>query len=69
MNQDIDVAQFGISGTSDPAKRIIMGYDVNGAGFGFIKAGWYQHQWTNLSLQPQEVMLALGQQHPIKCFQ
>jgi hypothetical protein len=64
MNNDIDVAQFGVSGASDPAKRVVMGYDVNGAGFGFIKAGWFQHQWTNLSLQPNGGNVGIGITNP-----
>ncbi len=64
MNADVDIAQFGISGSSDNAKRLVMGYDVNGAGFGFIKAGWYQHQWTNLSLQPNGGKVGIGTTTP-----
>jgi hypothetical protein len=64
MNADIDVAQFGVSGSSDPAKRVVMGYDVNGAGFGFIKAGWFQHQWTNLALQPNGGNVGIGITNP-----
>jgi len=64
MNNDIDVAQFGVSGASDPAKRVVMGYDVNGAGFGFIKAGWFQHQWTNLALQPNGGNVGIGTTNP-----
>ena len=64
MNTDIDVAQFGVSGSSDPAKRVVMGYDVNGAGFGFIKAGWFQHQWTNLALQPNGGNVGIGITNP-----
>ncbi len=64
MNGDINVAQFGVSGSSDPAKRVVMGYDVNGAGFGFIKAGWFQHQWTNLALQPNGGNVGIGITNP-----
>lgn len=64
MNGDIDIAQFGISGSSDNAKRLVLGYDINGAGFGYIKAGWYQHQWTNLALQPNGGNVGIGITNP-----
>jgi hypothetical protein len=64
MSGDIDVGQIGISGSTDNAKRMVMGYDVNGAGFGYIKAGWYQHQWTNLSLQPNGGNVGIGTTSP-----
>ncbi|MBW4890146.1 hypothetical protein KXQ82_10485 [Mucilaginibacter sp. HMF5004] len=69
MNTDIDIAQFGISGSSDNAKRLVFGYDVNGPGFGYIKAGWYQHQWTNLSLQPNGGNVGIGVTNPGTKFQ
>jgi hypothetical protein len=52
-NEDVDVAQFGIMGSTDNRKRLVMGYDTNGDGFGFIKSGFYGVKWTNLVLQPQ----------------
>lgn len=64
MNNDMDIAQFGVSGSSDPAKRLIIGYDMNGAGFGFIKAGWFQHQWTSLALQPNGGNVGIGITNP-----
>ncbi|MDN3588108.1 hypothetical protein QWY86_15600 [Pedobacter aquatilis] len=64
MNNDIDIAQFGISGHSDNAKRLVLGYDVNGAGFGYIKAGWYAHKWTNLALQPNGGNVGIGTTTP-----
>lgn len=60
MDQDIVNGQFCISGKTDPSKRMVIGYDVNGAGFGFIKAGWYQNQWTNLVLQPGGGNVSIG---------
>jgi len=64
MNNNINVAQFGVSGYTDPGKRLIVGYDVNGAGFGYIKAGWYDHQWTNLALQPNGGNVGIGTSNP-----
>lgn len=64
MDQDINIAQLGITGATDNAKRLVMGYDVNGAGFGYIKAGWYQHQWTNLALQPLGGNVGIGTTTP-----
>jgi hypothetical protein len=69
MNGDVDIAQFGISGSSDDSKRLIFGYDVNGPGFGYIKAGWYQHQWTNLALQPSGGNVGIGITNPSTKFQ
>lgn len=64
MNTDVDAQQLSITGATDDAKRLVIGYDVNGAGFGFIKAGWYQHQWTNLSLQPDGGNVGIGTTQP-----
>jgi len=64
MNADVDAQQFSITGATDDAKRLVIGYDVNGAGFGYIKAGWYQHQWTNLSLQPNGGNVGIGTTQP-----
>lgn len=64
MNADVDAQQLSITGATDDAKRLVIGYDVNGAGFGYIKAGWYQHQWTNLSLQPNGGNVGIGTTQP-----
>jgi hypothetical protein len=64
MNADVDAQQLSITGATDDAKRLVMGYDVNGAGFGYIKSGWYQHQWTNLALQPQGGNVGVGTTTP-----
>lgn len=64
MDQDINIAQFGITGATDNAKRLVMGYDVNGSGFGYIKAGWYNHGWTNLALQPLGGNVGIGTTTP-----
>jgi hypothetical protein len=68
MNADVDAQQLSITGATDDAKRLVIGYDVNGAGFGYIKAGWYQHQWTNLSLQPNGGNVSIGTTTPDPTF-
>jgi Phage T4 tail fibre len=63
-NADVDVAQFGIMGSTDNRKRLVMGYDTNGDGFGFIKSGFYGVKWTNLSLQPTGGNVGIGTTTP-----
>jgi hypothetical protein len=64
MNDDINVAQFGITGSSDSRKRLILGYDVNGSGFGYIKSGFWGVQWTSLCLQPEGGAVGIGTTSP-----
>jgi hypothetical protein len=66
MSNDINpgTAQLSVAGATAPGKRMIMGYDVNGNGFGFIKAGYYQNAWTILSLQPNGGTVGIGTTSP-----
>lgn len=66
MSGDINpgTAQLSLQGNSDNRKRMILGYDTNGNGFGFIKAGFYGVQWTNLSLQPNGGNVGIGTTGP-----
>ena len=68
MDGDItpDKAQLSLGGSSTPGKRMILGYDVNGNGFAYIKAGNYGVSWTNLSLQPNGGNVGVGTTGPVQ---
>jgi hypothetical protein len=53
-------AQLSLEGITTPGKRMILGYDTNSNGFGFIKAGNYGVTWTTLSLQPDGGGVGIG---------
>jgi len=62
MSGDIDAstAQLSVQGTTTPGKRMLLGYDTNGNGYGFIKAGNYGVTWTLLALQPSGGNISIG---------
>lgn len=66
MSGDINpgTAQLSVGGTTTVGKRMLMGYDINGNGFGFIKAGNYGVTWTPLSLQPNGGNVGIGTTTP-----
>ncbi|MGE3825960.1 MAG: hypothetical protein AB7G44_17185, partial [Bacteroidia bacterium] len=66
MSGDINpgTAQLSVGGTSTIGKRMLMGYDVNGNGYGFIKAGNYGVTWTPLALQPNGGNVGIGNTGP-----
>jgi len=53
-------AQMVIQGVTTPGKKLMLGYDTNGNGFGFIKAGNLGVAWTNLALQPNAGSVSIG---------
>jgi hypothetical protein len=57
-------AQLSLEGATTPGKRMILGYDTNSNGFGFIKAGNYGVTWTALSLQPDGGNVGIGTVSP-----
>jgi len=57
-------AQLSLEGATTPGKRMILGYDTNSNGFGFIKAGNYNVTWTSLSLQPDGGNVGIGTTGP-----
>jgi hypothetical protein len=57
-------AQLSLEGATTPGKRMILGYDTNSNGFGFIKAGNYGVTWTALSLQPDGGNVGIGTSSP-----
>jgi hypothetical protein len=66
MDGDITAgtSQLSVGGTSTVGKRMLMGYDTNGNGFGFIKAGNYGVAWTSLALQPNGGSVGIGTSAP-----
>ncbi len=66
MSGDINPgsAQLSVEGASVPGKRMILGYDTNSNGFGYIKAGNYGVTWTNLALQPSGGNVGIGRTDP-----
>ena len=66
MNADITAgtAQLSVGGSSVIGKRMLLGYDTNGNGYGFIKAGNYGVTWTPLSLQPNGGNVGIGTTTP-----
>jgi hypothetical protein len=57
-------AQLSLEGITTPGKRMILGYDTNSNGFGFIKAGNFGVTWTTLSLQPDGGNVGIGTTSP-----
>jgi hypothetical protein len=60
MDSDVTSAQFIISGSSNAGKRLIMGYDTNSNGFGFIKCANQGVVWSPLVLQPNGGNVLVG---------
>lgn len=61
---DILAGQLAIHGNTNPTKRLLIGYDTNGNGFGFIEAGNHGVVWTNLALQPIGGNVGIGTTNP-----
>ncbi len=57
-------AQMVIQGATTVGKKLLLGYDTNGNGFGFIKAGNEGVTWTNLALQPNGGNVGIGTTGP-----
>lgn len=66
MSTDVNPAsaQLSVGGTTTVGKRMLLGYDTNGNGFGFIKAGSYGVSWTPLALQPNGGNVGVGTTAP-----
>lgn len=65
-NNDVTdgTAQLSLQGSTTPGKRMILGYDINSNGFGFIKSGYLGVAWTPLSLQPDGGNVGIGTTTP-----
>ena len=57
-------AQLSLQGSTASTKKMLLGYDTNSNGFGFIKAGNYGVTWTSLSLQPDGGNVGIGITNP-----
>ena len=68
MSGDINPgsSQLSVEGATTPGKRMLLGYDINGNGFGFIKAGNYGVTWTPLALQPNGGNVGIGSTSPLQ---
>jgi len=66
MGNDITdgTAQMVIQGATTSGKKMILGYDTNSNGFGYIKAGNQGVAWTNLALQPNGGNVGIGTASP-----
>ncbi|MFH1096582.1 MAG: hypothetical protein V1749_03665 [Candidatus Desantisbacteria bacterium] len=66
MDGDITAgtSQLSVGGSEMVGKRMLLGYDTNGNGFGFIKAGNYGVTWTPLALQPNGGNVGIGTATP-----
>jgi hypothetical protein len=62
MSGDVNpgTAQLSVQGSTTPGKRMLLGYDTTGNGYGFIKAGNFGVTWTTLSLQPSGGNVSIG---------
>jgi len=68
MDGDITAgtAQLSVGGNTTVEKRMLLGYDTNGDGFGFIKAGHFGVVWTPLALQPNGGNVGIGTSAPTR---
>ena len=57
-------AQMVIQGATTSGKKLLLGYDTTGNGFGFIKAGNQGVTWTVLALQPNGGNVGIGLTNP-----
>jgi hypothetical protein len=66
MGSDVldGTAQMVIQGATTIGKKLLMGYDTNDNGFGFIKAGNQGVTWTPLALQPNGGNVGIGTTNP-----
>ena len=60
MDADITAGQLSIQGATTPGKRLLIGYDTNGSGYGFIKSGYLGNTWTPLAIQPNGGGVGIG---------
>jgi hypothetical protein len=66
MGSDVTdgTAQMVIQGSTTSGKKLLLGYDTNNNGFGFIKAGNQGIAWTALALQPNGGNVGIGTTGP-----
>jgi len=57
---DINVGQFMVCGATTNNKRLVIGYDTNGDGYGYIESAYYTSTWTYTALQPTAGSVVIG---------
>jgi hypothetical protein len=57
---DINVGQFMVCGATTNNKRLVIGYDTNGDGYGYIESAYYNSTWTYTALQPTAGNVVVG---------
>jgi hypothetical protein len=57
---DINVGQFMVCGATTNNKRLVIGYDTNGNGYGYIESAYYNSVWTYTCLQPTAGNVMIG---------
>lgn len=62
---DVTDSQLAVGGATVPGKEMVLGYDTNGNGYGFIAAGNRGVAWTNLALQPTAGNVGIGTTNPL----
>jgi hypothetical protein len=58
---DINSGQFMVCGATTNNKRLVIGYDTNGNGYGYIESAYYNSTWTYTALQPTAGNVVIGQ--------
>ena len=57
---DINAGQFMVCGATTNNKRLVIGYDTNGNGYGYIESAYYNSTWTYTALQPTAGNVVIG---------
>jgi hypothetical protein len=58
---DITAGQFMVCGATTANKRLVIGYDTNGNGYGYIESGYLGNTWTYTALQGTGGNVVIGQ--------
>ena len=57
---DIAAGQFMVCGATTNLKRMVLGYDTNGEGYGYIESAYKDSAWTYTALQPTSGNVIIG---------
>jgi hypothetical protein len=57
---DIANGQFMVCGATTNLKRMVLGYDTNGEGYGYIESAYKDSAWTYIALQPTSGNVIIG---------
>jgi hypothetical protein len=58
---DIAAGQFAVCGATTIGKRLVIGYDTNSNGYGFIESGYLGNVWTYTAIQGSGGNVVIGQ--------